>query len=74
MVMFDTRLMLESRQMDIDFVNQLEVYCRLPRQWESCVGMLEANQLEYCSRLRERTQTTGFRRRGRDVGCVATED
>ena len=32
-VVFDTRLMQESRQMEIDFVNQLDVNCRRPRQW-----------------------------------------
>ena len=52
-VVFDTRLMQESRQMEIDFVDQLDVYCRRPRQWDSFVGMLEANQLEYRSRLCE---------------------
>ena len=43
-VVFDTRLLRESKQMEIDFVNQLDVHCRRPRQWESFVGMLEANQ------------------------------
>ena len=52
-VVFDTRSLRESRQMEIDFVNQLDVYYRRPRQWESFVGMtgmLEANRLEYRSR------------------------
>ena len=35
-------------------MNQLDVYCRRPRQWEFFVGMLEANQLEYCSKLCEK--------------------
>ena len=34
-VEFDTRVLLESRQMDIDFVNQLHVKCKRPRQWAS---------------------------------------
>ena len=48
-MVFDTRLLRESRQMEIEVVNQLDVYYRRPRQWESFVGMtgmLEANQLE----------------------------
>ena len=32
-VVFDTRLLRESRQIEIDFVNQLVVYYRRPRQW-----------------------------------------
>ena len=32
-VVFDTRLLRESRQRKIDFVNQLDVYYRRPRQW-----------------------------------------
>ena len=31
-VVFDTRLLRESRQTEIVFVNQLDVYCRRPRQ------------------------------------------
>ena len=49
MVVFDTRLLRESRQTEIDFVNQLDVCHRRPRQWESFVGMtgmLEVSQLE----------------------------
>ena len=64
-VVFDTRLMQDSRQMEIDFVNQLDVYCRRPRQWESFVGMLEANQLEDRSRLCEKE----FKRLGFNVEC-----
>ena len=68
-VVFDTRLLRESRQMEIDFVNQLDVYYRRPRQWESFVGMtgmLEANQLEYRSRLCEKE----LKRSGSDVECA----
>ena len=69
MVVFDTRLLRESRQMETDFVNQLDVYCRRPRQWESFVemtGMLEANQLEYGSILCEKE----LKRSGFDVECA----
>ena len=68
-VVFDTRLQRESRQMEIDFVNQLDVYYRRPRQWESFVGMtgmLEANQLEYRSRLCEKE----LKQSGSDVECA----
>ena len=68
-VEFDTRLLRESRQMEIDFVNQLDVYYRHPRQWASFVGMtgmLEARQLEYRSRLCEK----GLKRSGSDVECA----
>ena len=65
-VEFDTRVLRESRQMAIDFVNQLDVNCKRPRQWASsfpviptkCVdvngGGGGAKQLEYCSRLCEK--------------------
>ena len=94
MVVFDTRLLRESRQMEIDFVNQLDVYYRRPRQWalsspvipkrkvderysrlrerergsvvKSLTGMLEANQLEYRSRLREKE----LKRSSSDVECA----
>ena len=68
-VVFDTRLLRESRQTDNDFVNQLNVYYRRPRQWESFVGMtgmLEANQLEYHSRLCEKE----LKRSGSNVECA----
>ena len=65
-VVFDTRLMQESRLLEIDFVNQLDVYCRRPRQWESFVGMLEAKQHEYRSRLCEKE----LKRLGFDVECA----
>ena len=65
-VVFDTILMQESRQMVIDFVSQLDAYCRRPRRWESFVGMLEANQLEYRSRLCEKE----LKRLGFDAECA----
>ena len=68
-VVFDTRLLRESRQMEIDFVNQLDVHYRRLRQWESFVGMtgkLEANQLEHRSRLCEKE----LKRSGSDVECA----
>ena len=59
-VEFDTRVLRESRQMEIDLVNQLDVNCKRPRQWASsfpviptkCVDVNggSAKQLEYCSR------------------------
>ena len=61
-VVFDIRLMQESRL----FLNQLDVYCRRPRQWESFVGMHDANRLEYRSRLCEKE----LKRLGFDVNCA----
>ena len=66
-VVFDTRLLRESRK--IDFVNQLDMYCKRQKQCESFVGitgMLEANQLEYRSRLCDKELT----RSGSDVKCA----
>ena len=63
-VEFDTRVVRESRQMAIDFVNQLDVNCKRPRQWASSFPVIPtkcvdvngggAKQLEYCSRLCEK--------------------
>ena len=63
-VEFDTRVLRESRQMEIDFVNQLDVNCKRPRQWASSFPFIPtkrvdvngggAKQLEYRSRLREK--------------------
>ena len=57
---FDTRVLRESRQMEIDVVNQLDVNCKRPRQWASSFPVIPrkwvdvngegAEQLEYCSR------------------------
>ena len=33
-MVFDTRLLRESRQVEIDFLNQLDVYYRRRKQWE----------------------------------------
>ena len=59
-VEFDTRVLRESRQMEIDVVNQLDVNCKRPRQWASSFPVIPrkwvdvngegAEQLEYCSR------------------------
>ena len=63
-VEFDTRVLRESRQMAIDFVNQLDVNCKRPRQLASSFPIIPmkcvdvngggAKQLEYCSRLCEK--------------------
>ena len=63
-VVFDTRLLRVPRQMEIDFVNQLDVFRKRPRQWASSTPFLPttwvdvngggAKQLEYCSRLCEK--------------------
>ena len=94
-VVFDTRLLRESRSIEIDFVKHLVLYYRRPGQWAlsspvfpkrrvdarkssnassvvKCLtinvmtGMLETNQLEYCSRLCEKE----LKRSGFDVECV----
>ena len=60
-VEFGTRLLRESRQMEIDFVNQLDVNWKRPRQWASGFPVIPvdvngggATQLEYRSRLCEK--------------------
>ena len=35
--MFDPRLLRESRQMEIDFMSQLEVCCKRLKQWASTI-------------------------------------
>ena len=66
-VVFDTRLLRESIQTEIDFVNQLDVY----KQTSNAVmtGMLEAHQLEYCSRLCEKD----LKRTSFDVECATVD-
>ena len=54
-VVFDTRLLRESRQMEIDFVNQLDVYYRRPRQWALSSPVIPTRRVdEGYSRLREK--------------------
>ena len=63
-VEFDTRVLRESRQMEIDFANQLDLNCKRSRQWASTFPVIPtkwvdvngggAKQLEYCSRLCEK--------------------
>ena len=63
-VEFDPRVLREPRQMEIDFVNQLDVHRQRPRQWASSIPVIPtkwldvngggAKQLEYCSRLCEK--------------------
>ena len=43
MVDFDPRLRRESRQTDIDFVNQFDVYRKRPRQWASSIPVIPTN-------------------------------
>ena len=64
-VEFDTRLLREWRQMEIDFENQSDVYCKRPMQCP-VKGMLEASQREYRSRLCERE----LKRSGSDIECA----
>ena len=75
-VVFDTRLLRESRQMEIDFVDQLDVYHRRPRQWALSSPVIPTRRVdERYSRLCEKElKRSGFWRRVRDVGCVTTED
>ena len=75
-VEFDTRMLRESRQMEIEFENQSDVYCKRPMQcpviptkWVGVKGMLEANQLEYRSRLFEKD----LKRSGSDVECATLD-
>ena len=75
-VEFDTRVLRESRQMEIDLVNQLYVHCKRPRQWASSFPVVPtkwvdvngegAEQLEYCSRLCDKE----LKRSGYDVECA----
>ena len=59
---FDTRVLRESTQTDIDFVDQFDVYRERPRRWASSISVIptkwvdegSAKQLEYCSRLCEK--------------------
>ena len=63
-VEFEPRVQRESRQMAINFVNQLDVKCKRPRQWASSFPVVPTNcvavhgggakQLEYCFRLCEK--------------------
>ena len=54
-VVFNTRLLRESRQMEIDFVNQLDLYCRRMRQWELGSPAIPTRRLdERYLRLREK--------------------
>ena len=54
-VVFDTRLLRESRQMEIDFVNQLDVYWKRPRQWALSRPVIPTRMVnERYSRLREK--------------------
>ena len=54
-VVFDTRLLRELRQMEIDFVNQLDVYYRCPGQWALSSPVIPTRRLdERYSRLREK--------------------
>ena len=63
-VEFDPRVLRESRHMAIDFVNQLDVNCKRPRQWASSFPVIPtkcvdvngggATQLDYCSRKCEK--------------------
>ena len=63
-VEFDTRVLRESRQMEIDFVNQLDMNCKRSRPWALTFPVIPtkwvdvngggAKQLEYCSRLCEK--------------------
>ena len=62
-VEFDPRVLRETRQMGIDFVNQLDVHRKRPK-WASSIPFIPtkwvdvngggAKQLEYCSRLCEK--------------------
>ena len=57
----DPRLLRDSRQTEIDFVNQMDVYRKRPRQWASNIPVIPtkwahmnegcAKQHEYHSRL-----------------------
>ena len=59
---FDPRLLRESRQTEINFMDQLDVCRARPKQWASNVPVIPtkwvdeggAKQLEYCSRLCEK--------------------
>ena len=42
-VVFDTRLLRESRRMEIGFVNQLYVNCKRPRQWATSFPVIPTN-------------------------------
>ena len=54
-VVVDTRLLRESRQMEIDFVNKWDVYCRRPRQWALGSPVIPTRRVgEPYSRLREK--------------------
>ena len=54
-MVFDTRLLRESRQMEIDFVNQLNVHYRRPRQWALSSPVIPTRGVdERHSRLREK--------------------
>ena len=75
-VVFDTRLLRESRQMEIGFVNQLYANCKRLRQWASSFPVIPTNcvdvngggakQLEYCPRLCEKD----FKRLSSNVKCA----
>ena len=42
-VEFDPRVLRESKQMAIDFVNQLDVICKRPSQWASSFPLFQRN-------------------------------
>ena len=75
---FDPGLLRESRQTEIDVMDQLDVYRKRPRQWASsipvirtkCVDEGDAKQLEYYSRLCEKE----FERLSSNVKCVSVDE
>ena len=68
----DPRVLQESRQMEVDFVNQLDVHRKRQRQWASGILLIPtkngggAEQLEYRSKLCEKE----LKRSSSDVECA----